>query len=179
MKLYVNFVPVLTAVLMAFGVGGGSYVQPTTPLKHQSYVSAGAGMFDVFDNDEQDSSADLRAEYRFGTALYSRGITSVYPFIGAEMTTDGSFYGLGGVAVDVQYGSVYMTPTFGAGLYSSGEGKFMGSPIEFRTGAEVGYEFKSEDRIGVSLTHISNAEIGEENPGSEIIAVYYHYPVNW
>lgn len=174
-----NFVPLLTGVLMATGVLGGSYVQPTTPLKQQSYVSVGAGVFDVFDNNEQDSAGDLRAEYRFGTPLYARGITAVYPFVGAEMTTDGSFYGLGGIAADVQYGSVYMTPSFGAGLYSSGEGKFMGSPIEFRTGVEVGYEFKSEDRLGVSLTHISNAEIGKDNPGAEIVAVYYHYPVNW
>lgn len=174
-----NFVPLLTGVLMATGVIGGSYVQPTSPLRHQAYLSAGAGMFDVFDNNEQDSAADLRAEYRFGTPLYARGITSVQPFIGAEMTTDGSFYGLGGIEADVQYGSVYMTPSFGVGAYSSGEGKFMGSPVEFRTGVEVGYEFKSEDRLGVQLTHISNAEIGEENPGAEIIAVYYRYPVNW
>lgn len=174
-----NFVPLLTGVLMATGVIGGGYVEPTTPLRHSSYLSVGAGMFDVFDNNEQDSSGDLRAEYRFGTPLYARGIVSVQPFVGAEMTTDGSFYGLGGVEADVQYGSVYMTPSFGAGLYSSGEGKFMGSPIEFRTGVEVGYEFKSEDRLGVQLTHISNAEIGKENPGAEIIALYYRYPVNW
>lgn len=177
-----NFVPLLTGVLMASGLIGGSYVQPTTPLKHQSYASVSAGLFDALphtNKKNEDKSADLRGEYRFGTPLYSRGIAAVYPFVGAEMTTDGSFYGLGGVAADVQYGSVYMTPTFGAGLYSSGEGKFMGSPIEFRTGVEVGYEFKSEDRLGVSLTHISNAEIGKHNPGAEIIGVYYHYPVNW
>lgn len=174
-----NFVPLLTGVLMATGVIGGSYVEPTSPIRHQSYISAGAGMFDVFDNNEQDSSVDLRAEYRFGRPIYASGITAIYPFVGAEMTTDGSFYGLGGVEADVQYGSVYMTPSFGAGLYSSGEGKFMGSPIEFRTGVEVGYEFKNEDRLGVQLTHISNAEIGKDNPGAEIVAVYYRYPVNW
>lgn len=175
-----NFVPLLTGVLMATGVIGGSYVEPTSPIKHTSYLSAGAGWFDVLDNDERDTSADLRAEYRFGNyALYSRGIATIYPFVGAEMTTDGSFYGLGGVEADVQYGSVYMTPSFGVGGYSSGEGKNMGSPLQFRTGVEVGYEFKSEDRIGVSLTHISNADVSDTNPGAEIVTVYYRYPVNW
>ena len=35
---------------------------------------------------------------------------------------------------------------------------------------------KNEDRIGISLAHISNANIGNKNPGVEIISLSYQKP---
>ncbi|MGE3770722.1 MAG: acyloxyacyl hydrolase [Bdellovibrionales bacterium] len=175
-----NFVPLLTGVLMAVGIGGGTFVEPNSPIKHRDYISGGIGYFDVFENNEQDSSADLRLEYTWARSLYSAGIVSVHPFVGVEATTDGSFYGLGGIKAEVKWNQMYMTPSFGVGAYYSGDGKNMGSPLQFRTGVEVGYEFdRNGDRVGVQLTHISNADVAETNPGAEIVTLYYHYPVKW
>jgi lipid A 3-O-deacylase len=178
--IMLHSVPLLTAVLMAAGIGGGSFVDAPTPVVHRDYLSGAVGWFDLVDNNEQDEAIDLRAEFTSRRALYSAGIVSIYPFVGVEGTTDGSIYGLGGVKAEIKYDSVYVTPSFGVGLYSSGEGKAMGSPLEFRTGFEVGYEFnKVGERIGVSFTHISNAEVAENNPGAEQLSLYYHYPINW
>ena len=173
-------IPLLTGVLAAVGVIGGSMVQPVGPMAQHNYLSGSVGYFDIFDNSEQDSAADLRAEYTFAHSIYSAGILSVHPFLGVEGTTDGSFYGLGGLKAEMKYGALYLTPSFGVGGYYSGDGKNMGSPLEFRTQIETGYEFSSKgDRIGVAISHISNANVSDTNPGAEILSVYYHYPVSW
>jgi len=173
-------IPLLTAVLSAVAVGGGSFVDSPKPIVQRDYLSGSVGWFDVFENNEQDQAVDLRAEFTSRRSIYTAGIVSVHPFVGVEGTTDGSIYGLGGLKAEVKYDNVYVTPSFGVGLYSSGEGKNMGSPIEFRTGVEVGYEFNNAgERIGLAISHISNAEISDTNPGAEQLSVYYHYPIKW
>ena len=44
----------------------------------------------------------------------------------------------------------------------------MGNKLEFRTTLELSYQLNNDDRIGFSLGHISNANIGNKNPGVEI-----------
>ena len=69
------------------------------------------------------------------------------------------------------------TPSFGAGYYDDGNGKDLGSNIEFRTTLEVSYQLKNKNRIGFSFGHISNANIGDKNPGVEIISLSYQVPI--
>ena len=37
-------------------------------------------------------------------------------------------------------------------------------------------EAKNENKIGLSLSHISNANLGNKNPGVEIISLVYQIP---
>ena len=75
--------------------------------------------------------------------------------------------------------TVYVTPSFGAGLYSQGDSDLdLGSAIEFRSQIEGGYEFDNGHRVGAAFGHISNASIDEDNPGTEILNLYYHVPTN-
>ena len=68
------------------------------------------------------------------------------------------------------------TPSFGVGYYDDGNGKKLGSKIEFRTTLEISYQLVNKDRIGISFGHISNANIGDKNPGVEIISISYQKP---
>ena len=68
------------------------------------------------------------------------------------------------------------TPSFGLGYYEDGDGKKLGNSIEFRTTLEVSYQLQNSDRIGISFGHISNANIGNKNPGVEIISLSYQKP---
>jgi lipid A 3-O-deacylase len=72
-----------------------------------------------------------------------------------------------------------ITPSFGAGLYHDGGGKNLGHTIEFRSQLEIGYEFDDKSRIGLAGGHISNAALSDRNPGTEIINLYYHQPIDW
>ena len=55
----------------------------------------------------------------------------------------------------------------------------MGNTIEFRTTLEVSYQLKNKNRLGLSFGHISNANIGDKNPGVEIISLSYQIPFEW
>ena len=68
------------------------------------------------------------------------------------------------------------TPSFGAGYYDEGDGKKLGNKLEFRTTFEISYQLSNNDRVGLSLSHISNANIGDKNPGVEILSLSYQIP---
>ena len=68
------------------------------------------------------------------------------------------------------------TPSIGLGYYDNGSGKNLGNDLQFRTTLELSYRLKNENRIGISLGHISNANFGDKNPGTEIISLTYQVP---
>ena len=70
------------------------------------------------------------------------------------------------------------TPSFGIGYYDDGDGKKLGNNIEFRTTFELSYQLENQNRIGLSFGHISNANLGDKNPGVEILSLSYQVPFN-
>ena len=60
-----------------------------------------------------------------------------------------------------------IVPSFAPGIYSQGNGKNLGYPLEFRTSFELGYQFDSGWRLTGQYYHISNATLGSINPGIE------------
>jgi lipid A 3-O-deacylase len=134
------------------------------------FLSVGAGWYDFNDNMD---AVDLRVEYR--SDYKALGIFK--PWIGFEATSDQAVYGVGGILVDLFFGRRWVfTPSFGAGAYSDGDGKDLGSTIEFRSQLEFGYRFDDRSRMSIAVSHISNASIDENNPGTEILTLYYHIP---
>jgi hypothetical protein len=136
-------------------------------------ISVGIGYYDVF-NDQ--SAADFRVEYRPGKSI----IWELRPWLGGEVTSDGAVYGAAGFLYDFHLAPQWiLTPSLGAGLYADGNGKDLDSAIEFRSMVELGYEFQNASRLSAGLSHISNAGIGDRNPGTEVLSLYYHIPINW
>jgi hypothetical protein len=136
-----------------------------------SFLALGLGYFDV--NKRDDAAVDFRLEYRHGQKFWI-----FKPWIGVEATSDGAVYGAAGVLVDVFFGRrVVLTPSFGAGYFEQGDGKELGHEIEFRSQIELAYRFDDRSRLGLAFSHISNASIGDDNPGVEILNVYYSIPL--
>lgn len=69
-----------------------------------------------------------------------------------------------------------LTPRFGFGYFKEHKLE-LGSDLEFRSGIELSREFQRGYRIGISLAHISNASIGDVNPGTEAICVSFSLPI--
>ncbi len=144
------------------------------PLRAQdpSFLTFGAGYYDI--NKQDNSAADFRLEYRHGEKIWL-----FKPWVGVEATSDGAFYGAAGVLIDVFFGKRFVvTPSFGAGYYADGDGKDLGHEIEFRSQIEIGYRFDNRARLSLAFSHISNASIGDKNPGVEILNVYYSLPLD-
>ncbi len=153
----------------------------------QDYDVFGIGLFDVkFDGSKSNEAADFRYERRFDNSLIDIGPDSydffnVKPFVGLEITSDSASYFLGGIYLEDNIGTLFtgetsnllFTPSFGVGVYDDGDGKELGNAIEFRTTIEFSYQLKNKNRLGISFGHISNANIGNKNPGAEIISLSY------
>ena len=150
----------------------------------------GLGIYDIkFDGSEKNQATDFRYEYRSDRSLLNIGPEEdnfffLKPFFGVEYTSDSASYFLTGIYFEENLGELfegnkskyYFTPSFGAGFYDDGSGKKLGNTLQFRTSFEVSYELKNKNRIGISFSHISNANIGDKNPGVEILSFLYHIP---
>jgi len=73
---------------------------------------------------------------------------------------------------------LFITPSLGAGFYGEHNGTDLGSKLEFRSGIECGYDMKKSGRISVGFWHLSNAGLGDTNPGTELVAVRYALPLS-
>jgi len=134
------------------------------------FFGVAAGYFDV---GGASGAVEVRVEHRPNARLLGLG-----PWLLAGATN----HGAGGVFAGVFWGfrlgrGVVFTPSTGVGLWSSGDGKELGSVVEFRSTAEVTVRLSSGAQIGASLTHLSNAGIGRRNPGANSLTASYAIPI--
>ena len=157
------------------------------PAVSKGYDVFGLGYYGVkFDGSNNNEALDFRYERRFDYSLYEIGPSNykffnLKPFAGIEGTSDSAYFLIAGVYLDDNVGTLLagessnfiFTPSFGTGYYQDGNGKKLGNSIEFRTTLEISYQLKNNNRIGLSLGHISNANLGDNNPGVEILSLSY------
>jgi hypothetical protein len=156
------------AILVLALFGGANAAQADDD---PDFLSLGAGWYDF--NDDRDA-VDFRVEYRSDLKM----LGFLKPWVGFEFTTDRAAYGVAGILTDVYFGRrLVLTPSFGIGAYADGDGKDLGHTVEFRSQLELGYRFDDWSRIALAVSHISNASLGDDNPGTEIATVYYHIPI--
>lgn len=144
---------------------------PPAAADDPDFLTLGLGYFDY---DDDDDAAEFRLEYRSDWDRWY-----VRPFSGLLVTTDSALYGYAGILLDVFWGRrIVTTPSFAVGYYSDGNGKDLGSSIEFQSRLEIAYRFASRSRLGLAISHISNAGIDNTNPGANSISAYYSIPFN-
>ena len=135
------------------------------------------GYFDF--NKQKNEAVDIRFEKRLDKEIFDLGpkeepLYFIKPFYGIEITSDSAIYGIGGIFIEEKIGkNFFLTPNFGIGAFSKGDGKDLGHEIQFRSTLEISYNLKSNNRIGLSVGHLSNAGIGDTNPGTEILSLSY------
>lgn len=137
------------------------------------YLNFYGGYFDVTQDD--DSALQVGIEYRYDDVYYG-----LRPGVGINVSDDSAVYGYGGLFWDINLTDNWIfTPNFVAGLFEDGSGKDLGHTIQFRSGLELSYQFPNKNKLGVAFNHISNASLGERNPGAETLLVIYQHPINW
>ena len=162
---------VMAAALVLAGASMAAAMPAAAADDEPDFLSIGAGWYDF--NDDMDA-VDARIEYRSNWKM----LGLVKPWVGIEFTSDAAFYGVGGILMDIHFGRrVVLTPSFGVGANADGDGKDLGNTIEFRSQLELGYRFDDWSRVSLAVSHISNAGLGDSNPGTEIATIYYHLPL--
>ena len=121
------------------------------------------GMFDFSDEGKK---SNLFGIQHINENLYRESfLGTLQPVTGAFITADNAGYIYTGFQI-YNEGPLKFTPSFTPGLYSEGDGKDLGHVIEFKTEIQISYEFSSNSEIAVSYNHISNASLGDKNPGA-------------
>jgi hypothetical protein len=138
----------------------------------KNYLSTSIGQFDI--NDTKDS-AEYRIEYLKGSiSKLSPGNLSLKPFYGAMINGDDGKYFYSGLRKDIVLSNkTYLTPSFAIGYYDQGKSKDLGYDLEFRSQLEISFKLESMNRIAISINHISNASLGEQNPGVESMVISF------
>ena len=88
------------------------------------------------------------------------------PVTGLLITADNAGYLYTGVEAQYKLGSINFTPSFTPGLYHEGNGKDLGHILEFKSELEFSFDFSTNSQLGFSYNHISNASLGDKNPGA-------------
>ena len=114
------------------------------------------------------------AEYRFRDVYHG-----VRPTVGAFAAGGGEVYTYAGINWDLPLNTapIYLTPGFDVGYYHSNNEKRLGYAMEFRSTMEVAYQFQNHQRVGVAISHLSNAGLGNKNPGTETVQAVYVAPL--
>lgn len=159
---------ITTAAICAL-ITGFSTLAQAEEEKNKGHIVVGLGVYDILNGDE---AADLRIEYRPDHSYWKE----LKPWAGAEITTDGTLWGGGGLLYDYEFSPKWhVIPNIGVGLYAQGDSDLdLGHAIEFRSQLEVAYELENANRVGLAFGHISNAGLDSENPGTEVLNAYYH-----
>jgi len=130
--------------------------------------SISMGQFDV--NYRDQLSSELRFEYLYGKKFYENSF-NLKPFIGIMRNGDNGSYLYTGLRKDIEVSNMWnFTPSFALGYYDRGKSLDLGYNLEFRSQIEFSYAL-GESRIGFNLNHISNAGLGDTNPGTESATV--------
>lgn len=132
------------------------------------------GGFDF--NRQKDPGAEFRLEYRSPRKFFF-----LKPFVALAGTSTGSGFFGAGVLLDVYFGRrIVVTPSFAPHFYVGGNDKLdLDFPIEFRSQLEIAYRFDNRSRLGLAISHYSNASLGDTNPGTESLMVYYSVPFSF
>lgn len=127
-----------------------------------------AGAFDMIDGV---GAVEAGFELRFTPRAFD-----LVPATGVVVNSDGGGYVYGGLRYDWDFAPRWVaTPHFSVTLFEDGDGRDLGSVLEFRSGLEVAYELTDSSRVGLSFYHLSNAGVSETNPGSESLVLVYSF----
>jgi hypothetical protein len=122
------------------------------------------GNFDF--SDDKQSAILIGLQHQNENLQRDSMIGNISPITGGFITENSAAYVYTGFEWNVEMGALTFTPSFAPGLYHEGDGKDLGHVIEFKSEVQLSYEFSKDSTIGVSYNHVSNASIGDKNPGA-------------
>ena len=93
-------------------------------------------------------------------------VGNISPITGGFITENSAAYIYTGIEWNIDMGALTFTPSFAPGLYHKGDGKDLGHVLEFKSEIQFSYDFSGNSKVGLSYNHVSNASLGDKNPGA-------------
>ena len=123
------------------------------------------GTWDTIDKEGDDKTKLYGIEHSNGNLFRNTILGKFSPISGGLVTGKGSVYLYTGVQAKYELGPLDIVPSFTPGYYERGEGKELGSALEFKSEIKVAFDIFKNSKIGYSYGHISNNDWGDINPG--------------
>ena len=152
---------ILTAFLTVCFINFGSIADDSS---NETELNIFTGMFDF--SDEKQHAGLLGLQHQNNELFRTSFLGKLSPITGGFITENGAFYLYTGVQAEYELGFLTITPSFAPGYYSYGDGKDLGSPLEFKTEVQMSFDISDSTHLGMSYNHISNASLGDKNPGA-------------
>ena len=134
-------------------------------LKDQNTeFSVYTGMFDFSDDGKK--STLIGFQHQNENLNRDTFLGNLSPITVALLTADSAGYIYTGVQAQYKLGVLNFTPSFTPGLYFEGDGKDLGHLIEFKSELQISLDLSRSSELGLSYNHISNASLGDKNPGA-------------
>ena len=151
-------------VLLIFTTSSRSESLDTVDNNHM--ITFYSGVFDLIDNEDDERTSLMGLEHRNKT-LYKDTIFGRFsPITGGFISGKNSIYLYTGIEAQYNLGPLFIRPSFSPGYYESGNGKKLGSYLEFKSEIRLDLKIFNNFKIGYSYSHISNNDWGDINPGA-------------
>ena len=122
------------------------------------------GVFDF--SDDGKSSTLVGFQHQNESLNRDTFLGNLSPITGVLITADSAGYVYTGVQAQYKIGSLNITPSFTPGLYHEGDGKDLGHMLEFKSEVQLSLNLSDSSKLGFSYNHLSNASLGDKNPGA-------------
>jgi len=159
-----NYLRICYLVLLSFLISSSIFAEDTKVSNDNTKFNIYSGMFDFSDNGKrstligfQHQNTDLNRDTFLG---------NLSPITGFMFTADSAAYLYTGVQAQYSLGALNFTPSFTPGLYHEGDGKDLGHVLEFKSELQLSYKTTDTTNFAVSYNHVSNASLGDKNPGA-------------
>jgi len=122
------------------------------------------GMFDF--SDDKQAAGVLGIQHQNDDLFRKSFLGKLSPITGGFLTENSALYFYTGAQAEYDLGLFTITPSFAPGYYNSGDGKDLGSVLEFKSEIQMSLNLSDSTEFGMSYNHISNASLGDKNPGA-------------
>jgi lipid A 3-O-deacylase len=130
-------------------------------------ISVYTGTFDTIDKEGDDQTTLVGIEHKNENLFRDTWLGRFSPTTGGFFTGKSSVYLYTGIEADYNLGPINISPSFAPGYYEAGDGKNLGSALEFKSEVKIGVDLFKNSNLGYSYSHISNNDWGDVNPGTD------------
>ena len=132
--------------------------------KNNTEFNIFSGMFDFSDDGKRSSLVGI--QHQNEDLNRNTFLGNLSPITGALITEDNATYFYTGIQANYKIGALNFTPSFTPGYYNEGDGKDLGHALEFKSELQLSLELPKDSQFGFSYNHLSNASLGDKNPGA-------------
>ena len=148
--------------LMSFSLP--SFANSEDKQLNETELNFFTGMFDF--SDTKQASGIIGLQHQNDDLFRNSFLGKISPITGGFLTGKSAFYIYTGAQDEYDLGLFTITPSFAPGYYNSGDGKDLGSALEFKSEIQMSLNLSNSTEFGMSYNHISNASLGDKNPGA-------------